>query len=359
MKSDNNISSLHVIGSRSLGGAERFYARLVNAFHDKHYNVMTCLPFSSDIRQELHKDVPNNSALMLNVHDPISKYSVARIIKKTAPDIVQTYMGRATRLVNLENKKGAVHIARLGGYYNLKGYRHAHAWVGNTKGICDYLVKEGLPSDRVFHISNFIDIPSSYSDQEKLDFRNKHNIPDTAFLVSAVGRLHPNKGFSDLLQAFSKLITKDQSIYLAIAGDGPLRNQLLKETEELGLSNCVRWLGWLSPPDLLYQASDVFVCPSVHEPLGNVILESWAQQVPIISTRSAGALELIDQDVNGILVDVGDASALASSLSEFQKISDQDRKSLVNHGLEKLKTLFSRDVIVNQYQELYGLLLRS
>ena len=51
-------------------------------------------------------------------------------------------------------------MARLGGYYKIDGYyRHAHAWVGNTQDICDFMVKEGLPPERVFYIGNFVPQP--------------------------------------------------------------------------------------------------------------------------------------------------------------------------------------------------------
>ena len=78
------------------------------------------------------------------VGDPISRLEVSRLIGRRRPHIVQTYTGRATRLTRLSRQNESVHVARLGGYYKVGGYRHAHAWIGNTKGICDYLVAAGL-----------------------------------------------------------------------------------------------------------------------------------------------------------------------------------------------------------------------
>jgi len=82
-----------------------------------------------------------------------SRWQIGMILREHQPDIVQTYMGRATRLTHLDPGQRPIHVARLGGYYAVKGYRHAHAWVGNTQGICDYLIRNGLPAARIAHIA--------------------------------------------------------------------------------------------------------------------------------------------------------------------------------------------------------------
>lgn len=76
---------------------------------------------------------------MFATWDRYSRYKINRHIDEFRPDVVQTYMGRATRIVHPHADRLPVHLARLGGYYKLKGYRHAHAWVGNTHGIDAYL----------------------------------------------------------------------------------------------------------------------------------------------------------------------------------------------------------------------------
>src|SRR5690625_3524083 len=108
-------------------------------------------------------------------------------------------MGRATRLTRLPPSSSAVHIARLGGYYKIRGYyEHAHAWVGNTKALCDYLVREGLPAARVFHIGNFVAEPATVSDDELATLRMQLGLPDDALVLMTLGRFIDIKGFDDL-----------------------------------------------------------------------------------------------------------------------------------------------------------------
>ena len=97
-----------------------------------------------------------------------------------------------------------VHLARLGGYYNLKGYRHAHAWVGNTRGIRDYLTSHGLPADRVHYIGNFVDSPPRVQAAALDALRIRFGLEGCRVMLG-LGRLHPNKGWADLLDAFARL----------------------------------------------------------------------------------------------------------------------------------------------------------
>ena len=84
------------------------------------------------------RTVPQQTIPMRNGWDLLSVLKIRRLIRNTGPLIVQTYMGRATRLTRLPRDSAAIHVARLGGYFKIKGYyQHAHAWVGNTRGICD------------------------------------------------------------------------------------------------------------------------------------------------------------------------------------------------------------------------------
>lgn len=355
-----SVRSLHIIGSKQSGGAERFYARLVNALARQGESVTTITPPGSAITAELSRDVHQQHLPLRSVWDFPSRWKIGATARAEGVDIVQTYMGRATRLAHFKPGKTPVHVARLGGYYDLKGYRHAHAWVGNTHGICAYLVQQGLPEKRVFYIGNFVEPGAPLTASEQALHRQALDLPHDAWVVSAVGRLHPNKGMVDLLDAFHLLPAQlaGRPLWLAIAGDGPLRTALHQHATQLGISQRVRWLGWQADPAPVYRAADVFVCPSRHEPLGNVILEAWAQSVPVLSTRSQGALELIVDGVDGVLADIGDAHGLAQALRTL--LGDESARSgLVVRARDKLRQQFSEARIVGEYTALYQHLLAT
>jgi glycosyltransferase involved in cell wall biosynthesis len=352
--------SLHILGSRQFGGADRFYVRLVQALHAEGRRVVAVNRSDSPVAKALRPDGIEQIHLPLaNSYDAWSLWRIRRLAAAAEPCIVQTYMGRATRLTRLSPKSRAVHIARLGGFYKIDGYyRHAHAWVGNTQGICDYLVKSGLPAQRVFHIGNFVpEVPSPTPEQRRA-LREKHGVPEDAFVLFALGRLIEKKGFDDLLRAFAEAPPEinGQPLRLLIAGDGPEEARLKPLTDDLGLRSRVRWLGWQNPEEF-YALSDVFVCPSRHEPLGNVILEAWSHGLPVVSTATDGARELIEDEVSGLLAEPGAPAALAARLNAVIAAPAEARAGLGEAGRAILHSRFSRAAILDAYLSLYRTLL--
>lgn len=356
-----SITSYQIIGSKQSGGAERFFVRLCEALHAAGQAVTAIAPPGSSIAQTLAPSVPQHPIHMRAVWDPLARWQLNRAIRTGAPDIVQTWMGRATRLVTLPQDKRPVHIARLGGFYDVKGYRHAHAWVGNTQGICDYLVREGLPANRVFHISNFIEPAATPSATQRATQRAHWNIPQDAFVFLGAGRLHPNKGFADLLHAFSRLPADHhgQPLVLLIAGDGPLAAALHTLTNQLNLGNRVIWAGWQEDIAPFYGLADAFVCPSVHEPLGNVLLEAWAHGLPLLSTTTDGATELVTHEVNGLLVPCHDAAQLARGMQQLLALDAPSRAAFTQAGLAALQASHGKAAVVQAYTDLYQRLLTS
>jgi glycosyltransferase involved in cell wall biosynthesis len=267
-------------------------------------------------------------------------------------------MGRATRLTHLDPSQRPIHVARLGGYYDLKGYRHAHAWVGNTQGICDYLVRNGLPAARIAHIGNFVDIPAASSPEQLADWRRRLVIPEDALVLAAVGRLHPVKGFEDLLTALAMLETAfhHRPLILVIVGDGPLNVKLRKHAEQLGIGSQIRWVGWQLDPHPYYELADLFICPSRHETLGNVILEACGHGRAVLSTQTAGALELVAHGEDAWLVPHRQPRALANGVRLL--LEDEPlRTRLAFQGRKKVETHYSQRHIVSAYLDFYQRLL--
>lgn len=347
--------SLHVIGGKALGGAERFFIRLVNALARHGQPVATVTVADGEIRRAIDPAVRQYHAPMLGVWDLYSRWKINRAIADFHPDVVQTYMGRATRIVHLPDNRIPVHLARLGGFYNLKGYRHAHAWVGNTRGIRGYLTSHGLPAGRVYYIGNFVDSPPRVEAAALDTLRSRFGLAGCRVMLG-LGRLHPNKGWADLLDAFARLPASSRGapLHLLMVGDGPLRKDLERRAEQLGIAERVHWTGWQNDPAPYYQLADVFVCASVHEPLGNVILEAWANRTLVVSTRAQGPLELIQDDVNGLLAPLADATGLAEVLRTAFGLDDVHRARLIDAGYAEVARHYSEAAIVSDYTALYS-----
>jgi glycosyltransferase involved in cell wall biosynthesis len=358
---NKSLPSIHVLGSHQFGGADQFFVRLTRALHEAGQPVTTVSRANSPVSRAIANDGMDKIQLPLaNGWDVWSIWRLRGLIKSRQPCIVQTYMGRATRLTRLPKKSQAVHVARLGGYYKIDGYyRHAHAWVGNTKGLCDYLIKSGLPANRVFEISNFVPEPIATSKENILALKRNWTIPEDAWVLFTLGRLIDIKGFEDLLESLARLPKEIQGrpIILLIAGTGPLDAKLKAQSLQLGLEDRVRWLGWQDPPDAFYALADVFVCPSRKETLGNVILEAWNHYLPVVSTQTPGPLELIDEGRTGFLTPIRDIQGMAARLQEMLTATTEQRARLGNEGHAYLNAHFGKAAIVNAYLGLYDQLL--
>lgn len=268
-----------------------------------------------------------------------------REIDRFRPDLALTYMNRASAALP---KGDFPHLARLGGYYDLKYYRRCDHLVCVTPDIKAHCVKHGFAEARVHVIPNFVE---DLSDTPPAA-RAAYGTPAAAPLIFALGRLHGNKAFDVLLQALAAL----PGAWLWLAGDGPLRSKLERQAGKLGIAGRVRFLGWHDDPAALFAAADLYVVPSRHEPLGSVVLEGWMHRLPMVAAASQGPRWLIGDGDNGLLVPIDDADAMAAALQRL--IDDpQMAERLAQKGRATFEEGFTEAVAVRRYLALFDRLL--
>jgi glycosyltransferase involved in cell wall biosynthesis len=351
------VTSIHVLGSHQLGGADRFFIRLVEALDRAGHPALAVVRADSPVARELAPSIERVHLPFASKWDLYTRWRLTRLIAQHRPDVVQTYMGRATRLTRLPRDSRALLVARLGGYYKIDGYyRHAHAWVGNTRDICAYLRREGLPAGRIFHIGNFVPTPRAVGDDERAALRARLLLSAGAFVVFALGRLIAKKGFADLLAAFARLPAQAEGrpLVLLVAGDGTDRAALEASARALGIASRVVWAGWQNDPTPFYALADAFVCPSRHEPLGNVILEAWQHRLPVLTTRNEGAQELAREGHDALFAPVGDPEGLAAGLQAMIGLGPEGRARLAAAGHATVQREHGEAAVLEAYLALYG-----
>ena len=345
-----------MVGSKALGGAERWFTRFTRALAERHAPAELAIRAGSDLEGLDLGPLPLHRLPFLTVWDPFSRGAVSRLIARSRPDIVQTYMGRATRLTRpRRGGAGPVHIARLGGYYALHPYRHADAWIGNTRGLCDWMVRGGLPAERVFHIYNFVDPARPVSPERLQALRDELGLPEGAWVLVTAGRFVPVKDHARLIEALALLPAEidGKPLRLVLLGDGVLGPALRQQAESAGIADRIAWAGWRADPGPFFQMADLVVFPSrEEETLGNVILESWAWSRPLVTSLFRGAREIARHGEDAFCVRCGDAAALARGIQELLRNPSMG-KALARRGHERVVTEFGRGPIMDQYLELY------
>lgn len=133
-------------------------------------------------------------------------------------------------------------------------------------------------------------------------------------IVLAMGRLVPQKNFETLLEAFA-IARRDKDLRLMLIGDGPLRSEVMKLAESLGITDAFVLIDPVTNPFPLIKQSAVMILPSWWEGSSNVLLEAIACGAPVVASRTAGdAKEILDNGRFGLLVDPADAEQMAEAI---------------------------------------------
>ena len=353
------MKSLHLIGSKNMGGAERWFTRFMHAMVRHGEPVEAVVRRGSELAVHHLADLPHRELPFRTVWDPLTRFEVARLLKASDAPIVQTYMGRATRLTHLEPGRGKVHVSRLGGYYKLDPFRHAHAWIGNTRGLCDWMIKGGLPAARVFHITNFADPARAVPEAELAALRARIGLGPDDWLIVTAGRLIDVKGHRFLVEAMGRLPAEidGRRLRLVVLGDGNLRSSLEEQARQLGAAERILWAGWQHDPAPWFSIADMVVFPSRdEETLGNVILEAWAYGKPLVASAFRGAREITRHGEDAWVVPCDDGAALADGIEHVIR-SPGLQRTMLRQGLARIDKDFSEAAVIAQYRALYAQLL--
>lgn len=325
------------------GGAERFFVNLAKGLADRGVEQRFVIRPNRSWRDEIAPLGPiiENNYRYLSLSRHLTKWRVHRMVNQWQPQAIVAWMNRASQLMPAGSP--AIKMTRLGDYPNsLKHFANNDCMVSNTPGIAEHCRAIGWEKP-VHVISNF---PREV--QPKAISRASMDTPDDAFLVVSSGRFVNRKGFDTVMRAVAQI----PDAWLWLVGDGQERGALENLAAELGISDRVRFCGWVDEPMHHVAAGDVYCMASRHEPLGNVVLESWQADVPTITTRCEGPSWFVEDGIDALMVDIDDHNAMADKIGDVR----QNKKlavTLVTAGRKKLNTQFSKDVIVDRYCELF------
>src|SRR5213594_1382155 len=134
--------------------------------------------------------------------------------------------------------------------------------------------------------------------------------------ILCVGRIVREKGIFTLLDALEELRKQGKDVSLVFVGEGPLKEDLVKEVLRRKLSDRVKITGFVDQEKLvsLYNSCDAFVLPSHYEPFGMVALEAMASRVPVVVSDVGGLSEIVEDGVTGVKVPSSDPHALAEGI---------------------------------------------
>jgi len=233
----------------------------------------------------------------------------------------------------------------------VKYYKNVDHFVGCSKAVSSHIIQLGIAEERVSTIHNPV-LFELYQRDDKVreEFRMVNNVPHDRRIILGAGRFVDWKAFDVLIKAVSVMSREDDWV-LWLVGDGPERKRLEELVKKTGIEDRVFFWGFAQDIRPYLWASDIFVQPS-NKPEGFslVLLEAMAAGLPAIATSIGGTLDILEDGINGWLVDPDDVKGLSSVLSLAVK-----QNCLADLGIKASEkaSAFKAESIAKQYRDLY------
>lgn len=207
-----------------------------------------------------------------------------------------------------------------------------------------------VSQDKIAVIYNSVDserFNPSVKDRFRTAVREQYGVSEDQLLIVFAGNDFQRKGLQVLLEALAKL--KKEKIRIIVAGSDPpdrYRRWAIKN----GVGNKVVFMGHQKMPERLYGAADLLILPTRYDAFANVCLEAMACGTPVITTKTNGASEIVDNGNEGFVLQTCDVDELASRIRDFQAVSD--RSVMERKAADKAKD-FTMEKYMHRLFDLY------
>lgn len=364
---------LHLIVGLETGGAEKMLSRLVSALpHHKH--VVVSLTEIGLIGKQLIDTGHDVYAVNLKFFNSWrSLFKLWKLIKKTRPDVIQTWMYHSDLLGSL--------IGRLAGVrnvvWNIRNTeipQRKFSATGLVIRLCA-LFSHVLPSTIVccsnasmsshvrlgYHRDHMKFIPNGYDfqtcslpTQSKKDLKYSYGLPSNTLLIGLVGRFDRLKGYEVFIEAAAELSDRysQQLLFVMVGRDVDEKNdELIKLIKDKGGRAQFKLMGERKDILSIMYNFDVLCLASHAEGFPNVVAEAMLMQVPCVVTNVGDASSIVGE--TGIVVPPGQPSALAEALLSFASMSDDQRIVIGHNARKRIMENFDIKVIALLYDEVY------
>ncbi|MCX8062876.1 MAG: glycosyltransferase family 4 protein [Anaerolineales bacterium] len=203
------------------------------------------------------------------------------------------------------------------------------------------LIRSAIPLDE------FLDSPPDPS-----PIREELGIPSEAPVIGTIGRLSPQKNPFDWLEIAALIASQKPECYFLLVGDGPLRNQVKKQLDDLHLQNRIILTGLRRDVPRLLSAMDVFLLTSLWEGLPRVIPQAMCREVPIVAYASDGVAEVIEHAKTGLTCPPGEINLAAQYCLRLLD-SEELRANIVKEAKKIATEQFDLRIMIQQLEMLY------
>ncbi|MGE7693582.1 glycosyltransferase [Lysinibacillus sp. NPDC094177] len=352
---------LIVVPTLGIGGGEKLAIDIVLNLDVQKYEVLLLSLFpkmGTEFESIIKKNNINIQFLNKKLgFDPKVILAFANVVRKYKPHTIHTHLNvvpyvlPATILYGIKNRFHTVHsVASMESTGFLKKImKITYRFFSFTPvAICDVVKtticeEYDLPDEKVPCIYNGVNT-EIYKKLERKQNTNYINFITT-------GRMQHVKNHNLMINAFSDVAKKYDNVMLTILGDGELRLDIEKQIKELGLEEKVILKGVVSNVAEELNKADVYIMTSNYEGLPLSVLEAMASGLPIVTTKAGGVIDIVKQNQNGLLVDVGNREQLTKEMSKLvEDVMLRQRFGEVSFNMSKQ---YDIQKCVEKYESLY------
>ena len=307
---------------------------------------------SGKIFRELVREFKQSNIQIIHTHkykDTILAAPAAKLCG--IPHVVRTVHGLREPFQGLQSLKMSIYkaIERIAHRYYVDSIIRVSSQIERT-------YKAEGERFRVTCIRNGIDLDGRSILTDRWRTRNELGIDSETCLIGTIGRLTPVKGIPYLLDAARILLRQGANVKVLVVGDGSIRQDLLAQAGNLGVGERVVFLGHREDTDVLLQALDIFVLPSLSEGIPMALLEAMAASRPIVASRVGGVPEIVEDGFEGFLVEPMDVNGLAERCLQLIDSPELARK-MGEQGRKRVERDFSATAMADRVALVYKELL--
>ncbi|WP_375234797.1 glycosyltransferase family 4 protein [Winogradskyella sp.] len=228
-------------------------------------------------------------------------------------------------------------------------FPHVDAFHGVSKTIIDKASRYDTIADRSTVI--YSPTPAFFFDTYKAYLKPSLK---TIKIVS-VGRNHWKKGYQYAIDAVHQLRVKGYDVHYTLIGPAKPTEALLFQMHQLDVADAISFKSHLDQKQLLEElkCQDILLLPSLGEGIANVVLESMAIGLPVISTNCGGMEEVVKHKETGWLIPMRDAKAITDAIIDFYKTPEGDVKLMIDNAHQLVKKEFNYDTNISKFIKLY------
>lgn len=349
---------LQLCSAREIGGGERHVIDLANALARRGHEVLAALAPSSPVTRDL-TELNAGNVIELRMRNSLqlsTAMRLARFVRHRQIQIVHAHMARDYPLAALvAGRGGAQLVLTRHVLFPLNRIHRLTLRRARTVIAISHAVAESLRERKIFRDEQIVMIHNGIDLARFAQARTRKQTDK--FRVGTVGHLAPIKGHEDFIRAAALICATRANVEFVIAGEdkSPAREHrraIESLIGELGLQHPIQLLGWVDDIPRFLSTLDVFVSAARAEPFGLGIVEAMAAGVAVVSTMSEGAQEIIEPNLNGLLLPIGDVAAMANTTLAL--LRDQSlREKLADNARHAVAEQFSLERMVESTERVY------